>query len=396
MRIAILSSGSLRNKKGVMNYVHEKAKLMQELFSTEVEIDVFLIHQLPSALFRILVLRKSSCSHLSLKNTETYDGVVYHYIYYRYGLNNYLLDYKIGGRPIGRKEEKRILNLLSDYDVIASHSPLCHYIAKRNKNVNRKPYVATWHGSDINVYPYKNHIQFKLIQTALENADMNLFVSNALMKASEKITKTAPKRVLYTGPSRSFHVMDVKAELHSKYGDGRKYVIGFAGNLIPIKNVQVLPAIFNIIAKALGKNNVQFVIAGNGILEGQIRKELNEYDLHVKWIGMVEPSVMPEVMNSLDLLILPSLNEGLPLVILEARSCGVHVVGSDSGGIPEAIGNPNNCFPLNESFVSNIATRIVEILENDETPLPLPETFSWESAMLTEKNIYKTIKQKNK
>ena len=396
MKTAILSFGNLRDKKGVINYVQEKARLMQEMFPDELHVDVFLLHQVPSALFSLFALHKKPLSRSALKDTETYEGVTYRYIHFRYGLLDNILATKLFGRPIGRREEKRILKLLSSYELIASHNTFCHYIAKRNKEVNSVPYVATWHGSDINVFPQRNHKQWQLTRTVLEKADMNLFVSRALMKTSDAIAPNAQKQVLYTGPAQRFHLMDNKADLHTRYGDGRKYVIGFAGNLIPIKNVQLLPAIFNEVALSLGKDNVQFVIAGNGFLESQVKKELMDYGVHVKWLGKVEPSMMPEVMNSLDLLVLPSVNEGLPLVVLEARSCGVQVVGSDSGGIPEAIGNPRNCFPLNESFVSNLAARIVQILDSGESQTPLPEYFSWKSAMKTEITIYKTIIQKYK
>lgn len=391
MKIAILSVGSLRDKKGVMNYVHEKAKLMQRLSSRDLQVDVYLLHQLSSPLYSLAILHKKPLSRSLLKTSEIYDGVTYHYIYYNYGLYDNLISTKIMGLPIGRSEEKRILDLLSTYDLIASHNILCHYIAKRNKDVNKIPYVATWHGSDINVYPKKNHMQRNLVRLALENSDMNWFVSHALMKTSDEITIHAKKQVLYTGPSQFFQILNNKDELHNLYGNGKKYVIGFAGHLIPIKNAQLLPAIFNKVAKSIGEKEVQFIIAGNGFLENKIRKEIEEYNIQVKWLGNVEPSIMPEVMNSLDLLLLPSKNEGLPLVVLEARKCGVQVVGSDRGGIPEAIGQPENCFPLDNTFIDRISERMVEILLNNEKPRPLPKEFSWQSAIEKEFALYKSL-----
>lgn len=391
MKIAILSVGSLRDKKGVMNYVHEKAKLMQKLISGEHQVDVFLLHQISSPLYSLAILHKKPLSRTLLKTSEIYDGVTYNYIHYNYGLLDYIIRTKIMGLPIGRSEEKRILDLLSTYDLIASHNILCHYIAKRNKDVNKIPYVATWHGSDINVYPMRNKNQRNLVRLALENADMNWFVSRALMKTSDEITIHAKKQVLYTGPSQFFHILDNKEEFHKLYGNGKKYVIGFAGNLIPIKNAQLLPVIFGKVKDLIGYENVQFVIAGDGILGRQIKEDLRINNIHVTWLGNVEPLKMPEIMNSLDILVLPSKNEGLPLVILEARKCGVHVVGSDRGGIPEAIGQPENIFPLDDKFTDRISKRIVEILLNAEMPQPLSDEFSWESALKKELSIYKSL-----
>ena len=50
-------------------------------------------------------------------------------------------------------------------------------------------------------------------------------------------------------------------------------------------------------------------------------------------------------MNCIDVLLLPSRNEGLPLVTLEALKCGASVLGSEVGGIPEVIGR-EFCVPF--------------------------------------------------
>jgi glycosyltransferase involved in cell wall biosynthesis len=80
----------------------------------------------------------------------------------------------------------------------------------------------------------------------------------------------------------------------------------------------------------------------------------------------------------------------MPRVTLEALACGVNVVGSNVGGIPESIGK-ENCFDLDDNFIDNISNRIIEILENNEKPKPLSPEFSWEYAIEKEVNTYKRI-----
>ena len=80
-------------------------------------------------------------------------------------------------------------------------------------------------------------------------------------------------------------------------------------------------------------------------------------------------------MNCIDVLVLPSLNEGLPLVCAEALRCGANVVGSASGGIPEVIGQKNT-FLLGDSFVEEISDRIVTMLSSKVTQT-IPEELDW-------------------
>lgn len=89
---------------------------------------------------------------------------------------------------------------------------------------------------------------------------------------------------------------------------------------------------------------------------------------------------MPSIINCLDVLVLPSLNEGLPRVTLEAQVCGVHVVGSDRGGIPEAIGD-ENCFELSADFANNVASRVLELISTKESAY-LPNKFTYSSAAI--------------
>jgi len=69
-------------------------------------------------------------------------------------------------------------------------------------------------------------------------------------------------------------------------------------------------------------------------------------------------------MNAMDVMILPSRNEGFGAVIIEAQACGVPVVGSSNGGIPEAIGDGGIVVEEGENFEKRFAEAVINFLEN--------------------------------
>ena len=107
--------------------------------------------------------------------------------------------------------------------------------------------------------------------------------------------------------------------------------------------------------------------------------------MSVTFLGNVMSDDMPALMNCVDVLVLPSINEGLPLVCAEALRCGANVVGSDVGGIAEVIGR-ENVVPLGDGFVERIASRIVEMLTGDIVQ-QLPSDISWSRTAARELEI---------
>jgi glycosyltransferase involved in cell wall biosynthesis len=76
------------------------------------------------------------------------------------------------------------------------------------------------------------------------------------------------------------------------------------------------------------------------------------------------------VLDTLDLLAVPSQNEGMPRVILEAFSAGVPVIAFPAGGIPEIIRDGETGFLVEEVSAPGLANRIVRLLQHERSVLP--------------------------
>jgi glycosyltransferase involved in cell wall biosynthesis len=87
-------------------------------------------------------------------------------------------------------------------------------------------------------------------------------------------------------------------------------------------------------AVAAGMDNVRFLVAGDGprrpLMEGMVEKSTLKG--RIDFLGWREDA--PRVVSALDVLVLPSLNEGAPMVLLEAQALGVPVVATKVGGTP--------------------------------------------------------------
>jgi glycosyltransferase involved in cell wall biosynthesis len=177
-----------------------------------------------------------------------------------------------------------------------------------------------------------------------------------------------------------------REEAKKQFGFPHK-VVAFVGNIVEIKNVLLLPSIFQNVQRKYSDKSISFWVIGDGELRDPLIKMLNKAVGHFKFWGDQPPSMMPTFMNCIDVLVLPSKNEGLPLVTLEALSCGANVVGARVGGIAECVG-VDNTFEHDAHFVENISDRIVEML-NNKIIQRIPPKMNWQSSAQTENDIYR-------
>lgn len=261
-------------------------------------------------------------------------------------------------------------------------------IARLLAEMYGKPYIVTLHGGDVNdVMPKR--IEYVEI---LEKAAKVIFVSNVILQKAKSFGYSGKNAVVIPNgyDPEIFKPMN-KVEVRKRLGiykEGYKYV-GFVGNLIETKRADKLGEIFHLIQKEFPK--VYFIVVGDGYLKEKIQQETR--DLEVLFTGRIEQKQVALYMNAMDVLILPSRNEGFGTVIIEAQACGTCVVGSSNGGIPEAIGFEEYIVEECIEFEKRFAEKVVWSIKNGKEPtifLNRVRNFQWRYVVEEEINIYKS------
>lgn len=390
MKIAVISSGDPYNMKGIMNFVWEKVRRLSMI--DDLEVDYYVVRTNPS-IFNSILLRcfkgyKSQPADKKQK-FELINGIRINYLWFTRTLYDQFILKFIDRNPIPKRTLSVYAQHFKNYDILVTHTPDVHTIALYCKKHYNKPYITTWHGSDINILPHSDNKIVPILKDVIENACVNYFVSNHLLKQSTTITLRGNKQVYYTGPAEGFIKYDElkKEQLKYKHNCLNKKIVAFVGSIIAIKNVEILPDVFQQIRDKYNQN-IEFWVIGNGNLESMILSEFTKRNLQFRIFKNVNPIDMPDFMNCIDVLVLPSKNEGLGLVLLEAIKCGAAAVGSNIGGIPEVVGK-ENAFDLDENFEDKISDRIVFILNHPEYKQSYESKFSWENAIQMEVEAYK-------
>lgn len=167
----------------------------------------------------------------------------------------------------------------------------------------------------------------------------------------------------------------------------------FLGRLVPQKNVASLLRAFARLPTA-GRNFV-LLIAGEGPLFGELEALIHDLGLagRTKLLGRREDA--PRLVASCDLLVQPSLWEGLSNVILEAMAAGKPVVASDMGG-RELVVNDVSGLLYPSGDIAALADCLATLIADDEMRRRMGEAgrrrvleeFSMETMVRTMENIY--------
>ncbi len=205
---------------------------------------------------------------------------------------------------------------------------------------------------------------------SLRRADLLLAISDHVRRDAIDSLPVDPGRVvnISSAASEVFRPIpigdDVRAEFASAYGIHGRYLM-YSGAMDPRKNLETLIAAYALLGEDI-QQRYQLVVTGQltGLERERLALVARRLRLSANRIvctGWVSDHNLVKLYCGAELFVLPSLQEGFGLPVLEAMACGTPAIGARTSSIPEVIGREDALFdPSNASAIAFAIRRVLD------------------------------------
>jgi glycosyltransferase involved in cell wall biosynthesis len=241
-----------------------------------------------------------------------------------------------------------LIHTTPDHAVFFNRKSIPMVITFQNYVLDRemRPY-STWYQK----VHYATDLKFLTLMALKKSHTVTAVSESTAQLVKQDLGLTEPIRVIYNGVDTNHFVPDLKNKFNSK-----EVRVFFSGNLTVRKGAHWL----SLIAKKLKKNVAIFYT--QGLRTRKIYK--NSPSLHS--IGPVSFEEMPHRYQQMDILLMPTVREGLSLAVLEAMACALPVVASNCSSLPEQIDDGQGGFLCPVGDVNSFAEKINLLAESPD------------------------------
>lgn len=251
------------------------------------------------------------------------------------------------------------------------------------------PVVLSARGSDVNV-KCRNPVIRRWVRWAVAHCAAVITVSQALADALRDL-KIHPTRlaVIPNGVDHATFRVHDREQCKQRWSVAG-HVIASVGHLVSEKG-------HDIAIEALQDwPDTQLLIVGEGPERERLERQAAQRGVAARthFLGLVPHADMGDVYGAADALVLPSVREGMPNVILESLACGTPVVATDVGGIGEVIRAPVAGSLMQERTAAALSDALAAVRQRGATPAEVQEyskQFAWGPLVRRQLDLYASV-----
>ena len=223
--------------------------------------------------------------------------------------------------------------------------------------------VTTLHGTDITLVGLEPAFH-PIVKFSLEKSDALTAVSKYLAdKTTQNFNSNKHIEIIPNFIDVDVYQRGEFSHLKKQIAPNGEKILIHISNFRPVKRVPDTVRIFSEIAKQMPS---KLILVGDGPDRAETEALCRELDLcgKVKFLG--KQTSLVELLSISDIFLLPSQSESFGLSALEAMSCGVPVIGSNIGGIPEVVAHGETGFVAEFGDTHRMAKYAIELLDNSK------------------------------
>jgi len=259
--------------------------------------------------------------------------------------------------------------------------------------------VSVW-GSDVFEFPERSRVHRALLRWVLASADAVACTSQALLERSRSLVGNAQRLVLTpfgidltaftTGPARTDEQQT------------RGLTIGSTKGSEPVYGADLLLRAFaRLVQGSAPTLRLRIAGAGDPTQQAALQTLAQSLGVHAQtdFIGVLAHADVPAELRRLDVFVAPSREESFGVAVLEASACGVAVVASRVGGLPEVVVDGHTGLLVPPDDVSALTNAIARLLDDPALrkrmaaagPDWVASRYAWPACVQTMLGVYRSL-----
>ncbi|HOJ19550.1 MAG: N-acetyl-alpha-D-glucosaminyl L-malate synthase BshA [Ignavibacteriales bacterium] len=224
--------------------------------------------------------------------------------------------------------------------------------------------ITTLHGTDITLVGLEPSF-LHLVRFSIEESNGVTAVSRYLKEKTitnyhiEKDIEVIPNFI----DCNLFRPVDGTSPLKHNIAPNGEKVLVHVSNFRTVKRVQDAIKVFDVVQKSIPS---KLVLVGDGPDRGDCERLSRELHLSDKVVFLGKQEALTEILNCSDIFLIPSQSESFGLSALEAMSCGLPVISSSVGGLPELVVHNRTGFIAEIGDIERMAKYVLDLLTNEK------------------------------